>query len=205
MQPAAALVCVDRYLLTKRVMTLTTGVGIHNLDIARVVSHEPSLLLLDDEDSFRLATAAVRDNVGWLLDDEGVAAVIETCPILLTHRASDVAGAFEDFAEDAMPRLEKFGVDAAAAAAAAAPAAACPGSGGGGECDDDEKNDGCAWRHMSDEAREAAMRAAVDYAGRVAEPYLRRASVMREKRNKTNNAVAAVAAAKKPTEGGTAR
>ena len=140
-------------------MTLTTGVGIHNLDIARVFSHEPSLLLLDDEDSFRLATAAVRENVGWLLDDEGVAAVIETCPSLLTHRASDVAGAFEDFAEDATPRLEKFGVDAAAAAAVAAAAAA---AGGGGDVDND--NDGCAWRYLSDEAQEAAMRAAVDYA-----------------------------------------
>lgn len=34
---------------------------------------------------------------GWLLDDEGVAAVIEVCPSLLTHRAADVTGAFQDF------------------------------------------------------------------------------------------------------------
>ena len=40
------------------------------------------------------------------------------------------------------------------------------------------------WSSLGEDAREAATRASVDYAGRVVEPFLRRADVERQRRNK---------------------
>ena len=40
---------------------------------------------------------------------------------------------------------------------------------------------GCCWESLGDDAKAAARRASVDYAGRVAEPSLRRARVRRER------------------------
>ena len=50
LEPSAALVCIDRAMLTKRIVTLRTGVGIPGLDIAAIVSHEPGLLLMTEEE-----------------------------------------------------------------------------------------------------------------------------------------------------------
>jgi hypothetical protein len=43
------------------------------------------------------------------------------------------------------------------------------------------------WSSLGEDAREAATRASVDYAGRVVEPFLRRADVERERRKKNPN------------------
>ena len=46
--PEAALVCVDRNALSAQLVALRTGVGIARFDLARVVTHSPSLLLMRD-------------------------------------------------------------------------------------------------------------------------------------------------------------
>lgn len=71
--PETALVCVDRHELMRRLVAMRAGVGIDGIDLARVVSHEPALMLLDEEalaeegmcaeDWFRSAAGAVRDAV----------------------------------------------------------------------------------------------------------------------------------------------
>ena len=121
------------------------------------------------------------------MDDEGIAAVIETCPSLLTHEAVDVLGAFKAFTEDAAPSLAKVGVSVPVPVAVAVEMkmemememeeAEEAGERGEGTADQV-----CAWGALSDEAKDAAMRAAVDFAGRVAEPCLRRARVMKDKK-----------------------
>ena len=117
------------------------------------------------------------------MDDEGIAAVIETCPSLLTHEAVDVLGAFKAFTEDAAPSLAKVGVSVPVPVPVAVemklemeePEEA-------GERGEGTADQVCAWGALSDEAKDAAMRAAVDFAGRVAEPCLRRARVMKDKK-----------------------
>lgn len=88
--------------------------------------------------------------------------MIETCPGLLSHEACDVAGAFQEFTADVGPRLEQVGF--------AVPSEMSEGEGFK-----------CAWDRLGEDAREVAMRAAVDYSGRVVEPYLRRVRVQKEK------------------------
>ena len=46
--PAAALVCVDRNALSQQLVALRTGVGVSRFDLARVITHSPSLLLMAD-------------------------------------------------------------------------------------------------------------------------------------------------------------
>ena len=177
--PEAALVCVDRNALSAQLVALRTGVGIARFDLARVVTHSPSLLLVRDaERECAESAAALRATfLGTLLGDEGVAAAIEVCPALLEAPAEDVAGAFEGFRDDVGEKLANVGGASFRLALDRHDAGAgCvgPSSVGGliGEMTDGDKKEA---------ARETGMRHAVDYAGRVAEPYLRRAKVAREK------------------------
>lgn len=182
--PEAALVCVDRNALSAQLVALRTGVGIARFDLARVVTHSPSLLLVRDaERECAESAAALRATfLGTLLGDEGVAAAIEVCPALLDAPAEDVAGAFEGFRDDVGEKLANVGGASFRLAldrhdSCVGPSgASCvgPSSVGGliGEMADGDKKEA---------ARETGMRHAVDYAGRVAEPYLRRAKVAREK------------------------
>ena len=91
--------------------------------------------------------------------------------------AEDVVGAFEGFRDDVGEKLANVGGASFRLALDRHDAGAgCvgPSSVGGliGEMTDGDKKEA---------ARETGMRHAVDYAGRVAEPYLRRAKVAREK------------------------
>ena len=177
--PEAALVCVDRNALSAQLVALRTGVGIARFDLTRVVTHSPSLLLMRDaaRECAESAAALRATFLGTLFGDEGVAAAIEVCPALLEAPAEDVAGAFEGFRDDLGEKLATLGGGAFRLALDRHDAgASCvgPSSRGGliGEMADGDKKDA---------ARETGMRHAVDYAGRVAEPYLRRAKVAREK------------------------
>ena len=169
--PAAALVCVDRNALSQQLVALRTGVGVSRFDLARVITHSPSLLLMADA---RVRCGASADALrgtflGFLLGDEGVAAAIEVCPSLLEAPAEDVAGAFEGFRDDCWEKVR----DAGGAALSHSLDILVTGPGGAiGRMAEGEGKD---------EAKEVGMRHAVDYAGRVAEPYLKRAKVEREK------------------------
>lgn len=168
--PAAALVCVDRNALSQQLVALRTGVGVSRFDLARVITHSPSLLLLADA---RVRCGASADALrgtflGDLLGDEGVAAAIEVCPSLLEAPAEDVAGAFEGFRDDCWEKVRDAG-------GAALSLDSLDISGPGGAIGRMAEGEG------KDEAKEVGMRHAVDYAGRVAEPYLKRAKVEREK------------------------
>jgi len=182
--PEAALVCVDRNALSAQLVALRTGVGIARFDLARVVTHSPYLLLVRDAERECAESAAVlrATFLGTLLGDEGVAAAIEVCPALLEAPAEDVVGAFEGFRDDVGEKLANVGGASFRLAldrhdSCVGPSGAgCvgPSSVGGviGEMTDGDKKEA---------ARETGMRHAVDYVGRVAEPYLRRAKVAREK------------------------
>ena len=159
--PEAALVCVDRNALSAQLVALRTGVGIARFDLARVVTHSPSLLLMRDaaRECAESAAALRATFLGTLFGDEGVAAAIEGFRDDLGEKLATLGGgAF---------RLALDRHDAGASCVG-------PSSRGGliGEMADGDKKDA---------ARETGMRHAVDYAGRVAEPYLRRAKVAREK------------------------
>ena len=177
-EPSAALICVDRSLLSSRLVVLRASVGIPRLDLARVVSKDPTLLTVDPTvaaATFSAASAALRDAVGWLLDEQGVASVAEMCPSMLRHEAEDVRGAFEGYRGEIAEKLE--GVKGWSAALLAA---VDEGTKGGGAA----KGRTCpltVWESLGEEAKEAATRASIDYAGRVVEPHLRRERVRREK------------------------
>ena len=177
-EPSAALICVDRSLLSSRLVVLRASVGIPRLDLARVVSKDPTLLTVDPTvaaATFSAASAALRDAVGWLLDEQGVASVAEMCPSMLRHEAEDVRGAFEGYRGEIAEKLE--GVKGWSAALLAA---VDEGTKGGGAA----RGRTCpltVWESLGEEAKEAATRASIDYAGRVVEPHLRRERVRREK------------------------
>ena len=169
--PAAALVCVDRNALSQQLVALRTGVGVSRFDLARVITHSPSLLLLADA---RVRCGASADALrgtflGVLLGEEGVAAAIEVCPSLLEAPAEDVAGAFEGFRDDCWEKVRDAG------GSALSHSLDILDTGPGGAIGRMAEGEG------KDEAKEVGMRHAVDYAGRVAEPYLKRAKVEREK------------------------
>lgn len=183
--PEAALVCVDRNALSAQLVALRTGVGIARFDLARVVTHSPYLLLVRDaERECAESAAALRATfLGTLLGDEGVAAAIEVCPALLEAPAEDVVGAFEGFRDDVGEKLASVG--GASFRLALDRHDSCVGPSGAG-CVGPSASRGGLIGEMADgdkkeAARETGMRHAVDYAGRVAEPYLRRAKVAREK------------------------
>ena len=100
------------------------------------------------------------------MGDEGVAAAIEVCRSLLEAPAEDVAGAFEGFRDDCWEKVRGAGGSALSHSL---------DTGLGGAIGRMTEGEG------KDEAKEVGMRHAVDYAGRVAEPYLKRAKVEREK------------------------
>jgi len=169
--PAAALVCVDRNALSQQLVALRTGVGVSRFDLARVITHSPSLLLMADA---RVRCGASADALrgtflGVLLGEEGVAAAIEVCPSLLEAPAEDVAGAFEGFRDDCWEKVRDAG------GSALSHSLDILDTGPGGAIGRMTEGEG------KDEAKEVGMRHAVDYAGRVAEPYLKRAKVEREK------------------------
>ena len=177
-EPSAALICVDRSLLSSRLVVLRASVGIPRLDLARVVSKDPSLLTVDPNvaaATFSSASEALVDAVGWLLDEQGIASVAEMCPSMLRHEAEDVRGAFEGYRAEIAKKLEGVkgwsaallaAVDGPAADGAASRGHACPLT---------------VWESLGEEAKEAASRASIDYVGRVVEPHLRRERVRRER------------------------
>ena len=176
-EPSAALICVDRSLLSSRLVVLRASVGIPRLDLARVVSKDPSLLTVDPNvaaATFSSASEALVDAVGWLLDEQGIASVAEMCPSMLRHEAEDVRGAFEGYRAEIAKKLEGgkgwsaalAAVDGPAADGAASRGHACPLT---------------VWESLGEEAKEAASRASIDYVGRVVEPHLRRERVRRER------------------------
>ena len=91
------------------------------------------------------------------------------CPSLLEAPAEDVAGAFEGFRDDCWEKVRDAG------GMALSHSLDILDTGPGGAIGRMTEGEG------KDEAKEVGMRHAVDYAGRVAEPYLKRAKVEREK------------------------
>lgn len=177
-EPSAALICVDRSLLSSRLVVLRASVGIPRLDLARAVSKDPTLLTVDPTvaaATFSAASAALRDAVGWLLDEQGVASVAEMCPSMLRHEAEDVRGAFEGYRGEIAEKLEGVKGWSAALLAAVDGGTKRGGAARGRTCPL------TVWESLGEEAKAAATRASIDYAGRVVEPHLRRERVRREK------------------------
>jgi hypothetical protein len=127
---------------------------------------------------------AVIASVGFVLDEQGVASVIETCPSILTAHRDDVADAFAGYKTELKTRLD--GVKGWSSALLFALDEETEET---KETEDgDAKTSWCScWSSLGEDAREAATRASVDYAGRVVEPFLRRADVERERRKKNPN------------------
>ena len=113
----------------------------------------------------------LRSATGWLLNDEGVAAVVETCPSMLTHDGDDVAAAAEMMWTDAggaggTPWVEAFGTRETAAKWREGAVMDA--------FEEEEEEDG-------GERKASLMRHVVDFSGRVLEPALRRVDVRKEK------------------------
>ena len=227
-QPAVASVCMDRAVLSQRLVAVRSSVRMPPLDVALVVTKEPSLLLLDAAESRERCAAAadaLRAKTAWLLDERGVASVAEVCPSLLTHEPEDVSDAFDGFRAEVYERLD--GVKGWSAKLLAEKPRTprrsrdeedAEGSAEESAEEESERRDaeeerrrsaldgggtppvknntvarrasgsnprgdrgGCCWESLGDDAKAAARRASVDYAGRVAEPSLRRARVRRER------------------------
>ena len=193
-RPSVALLALDRHELSRRLVALREGARrIPPLDVAATLNKDFAVVA-DAEDAQRIESAtrdavdAVIRAVGFVLDAQGVASVIETCPAILTARPGDVAGAFAGYKADLRARLD--GVKGWSSALLLAFE----------ETDDETRATGrtepepepvteriswrSCWSSLGEDARSTATRASADYAGRVVDPFLRRADVERRRRAK---------------------
>jgi hypothetical protein len=188
--PSLALLCLNRHELSRRLVALREGARrIPPLDVAATLNKDPRLVTSSDDarairETTRDVIDAVIDSVGFILDEQGVASVIETCPSILTAHRDDVADAFAGYKTELKTRLD--GVKGWSSALLFALDEETEET---KETEDgDAKTSWCScWSSLGEDAREAATRASVDYAGRVVEPFLRRADVERQRRKKNPN------------------
>jgi hypothetical protein len=201
--PDLALVCLDRRELSKRLVSLRRATGrVPPFDVAVAVSKAPSVLLRDSESIRETCAAAVDAAVwktGWLLDAQGVASLLETSPSMLTGHPDDVAASLEGFDREMREKVRGVpGWNGAPLASrvlrddARVPDArlgvggetvSVDGTGTGTGSGERNQTWRSCWNAMGEDARATATRASVDYAGRVAEPYLRRARIERERKS----------------------
>jgi hypothetical protein len=174
------------------------------LDVAATLNKDPRLVTSSDDarairETTRDVIDAVIDSVGFILDEQGVASVIETCPSILTAHRDDVADAFAGYKTELKTRLDGvkgwssallFALDEEETSEKTRTKSSEINE---KNADDDDEceafierpSNWCScWSSLGEDAREAATRASVDYAGRVVEPFLRRADVERERRKK---------------------
>ena len=198
--PSLALLCLNRHELSRRLVALREGARrIPPLDVAATLNKDPRPVTSETSEikkTTRDVVDATIAAVGFVLDEQGVASVIETCPSILTAHADDVADAFAGYKSELRGRLDGVkGWSSALLFALDDETEEIEET--ENEANDDEDDSERAfmkrskptswrscWSSLGEDAREAATRASVDYAGRVVEPFLRRADVERQRRNK---------------------
>ena len=199
--PSIALLALDRHELSRRLVALREGARrIPPLDVAATLNKDPTVIARAPEEASssesrrvesatREAVDAVIAAVGFALDPQGVASVIETCPAILTAHPGDVADAFGGYKADLRARLDGVKGWSSALLMAfeetSAPASCEPDPASETVSRDAERAWRSCWSSLGDDARAAATRASADYVGRVVEPFLRRADVERRKGAKT--------------------
>jgi hypothetical protein len=110
--PSLALLCLNRHELSRRLVALREGARrIPPLDVAATLNKDPRLVTSSDDarairETTRDVIDAVIDSVGFILDEQGVASVIETCPSILTAHRDDVADAFAGYKTELKTRLD---------------------------------------------------------------------------------------------------
>ena len=199
--PSLALLCLNRHELSRRLVALREGARrIPPLDVAATLNKDPRPVTSETSE-IKKTTKDVVDAtiaaVGFVLDEQGVASVIETCPSILTAHADDVADAFAGYKSELRGRLDGVKGWSSALLFALDDETEASEEFRFNEANDDEDDSERAfmkqpkktswrscWSSLGEDAREAATRASVDYAGRVVEPFLRRADVERQRRNK---------------------
>ena len=206
--PSLALLCLNRHELSRRLVGIREGARrIPPLDVAATLNKDPRVVTSSDDarcirDTTRDVVDAVIASVGFVLDEQGVASVIETCPSILTAHRDDVADAFAGYKTELKTRLDGvkgwssallFALDEEETSEKTRTKSSEINE---KNADDDDECEAlierpskwCScWSSLGEDAREAATRASVDYAGRVVEPFLRRADVERERRKKNPN------------------
>ena len=192
--PSIALLALDRHELSRRLVALREGARlVPPLDVAATLNKDPSVVSLEDAERIETGVFATVDAViaatGFVLDPQGVASVIETCPAILTAHPADVADAFSEYKRHLRTRLDGVKGWSSALLMAfeetSAPASCEPDPASETVSRDAERAWRSCWSSLGDDARAAATRASADYVGRVVEPFLRRADVERRKGAKT--------------------
>jgi hypothetical protein len=196
--PSVALLCMDRHELSRRLVALREGARlVPPLDVAATLNKDPSVATLEDAECIETRVFATVDAViaatGFVLDPQGVASVIETCPAILTAHPADVADAFSEYKRHLRTRLD--GVKGWSSALLLA----FSEEGTTGFTretrtnenekheNENEKHDASApwrscWNSLGEDARATATRASADFAGRDVANFLRRAEIRRRKR-----------------------
>jgi hypothetical protein len=196
--PSVALLCMDRHELSRRLVALREGARlVPPLDVAATLNKDPSVATLEDAERIETRVFATVDAViaatGFVLDPQGVASVIETCPAILTAHPADVADAFSEYKRHLRTRLD--GVKGWSSALLLA----FSEEGTTGFTretrtnenekheNENEKHDASApwrscWNSLGEDARATATRASADFAGRDVANFLRRAEIRRRKR-----------------------
>jgi len=198
--PSVALLCMDRHELSRRLVALREGARlVPPLDVAATLNKDPSVATLEDAERIETRVFATVDAViaatGFVLDPQGVASVIETCPAILTAHPADVADAFSEYKRDLRTRLD--GVKGwSSALLLAFSEEGTTGFVRETRTNENEKNEKhdervpkatsapwrSCWNSLGEDARATATRASADFAGRDVANFLRRAEIRRRKR-----------------------
>lgn len=179
-------VCTDKHSVANRVVALRSGLDqVPGLKVSRAVGKHPELLTAFKGDIEALKKTVTQnvdvviDQVGWLLDENGVALVLETCPqILTTVGSKTVEDAFVEYKTTSYEKLN--GVKGWSAKLLK-----CFSDEGQGQNIEAEANTRwCTCFHsLGEDAQFTANRLSVDFAAQVVEPHLRRAKVEEQKNN----------------------
>ena len=195
-KPSVALLCMDRHELSRRLVALREGARlVPPLDVAATLNKDPSVVSLEDAERIETGVFATVDAViaatGFVLDPQGVASVIETCPAILTAHPADVADAFSEYKRDLRTRLDGVKGWSSALLLAFSEEGTSDETRTSvtrnNETEKESKKKSSApwrscWNSLGEDARATATRASADFAGRDVANFLRRAEIRRRTR-----------------------